>query len=114
MLIYLAKKRADAIDTMMHFGNITGLYEERRGTTSDQALAIVRQRNSLREKARATGDDTKLREFDAQVAEQQQQELQTRIERIDAWIATNRDRLEQEANDFARRRAEERKQQKHE
>jgi hypothetical protein len=99
----------DVLDRMDRaFHNITGLYEESLEIRHERQDSIVRQRNSLREKARETGDDTKLREFDAQVAEQQQQELQTRIERIDDWIATNRDRLEQEANDFARRRAEER------
>lgn len=94
------KELADRID--QSFDNVTGLYETIHGSVSDKRLAVVRQRRVLREEARATGDDSKLHAFEVEVAERRQQELETRIERIDAWIAANRERLEQEAVDYAR------------
>ena len=101
----------DVLDRMeFHFGNISGVYKQRRGTTSDKAVDIARQRMALRREARETGDDTKLREFEAEVAAQQQAELELRIERIDAWIERNRDRLEREAEEYAEERRREREQ----
>src|SRR5690606_30469498 len=91
----------DRID--LHFGNISGLYEEQRGSVSDKALAVIRQRMALQQDARATGDDTKLREFEAKLAERQRQELETRIERIEQWFTANRERLERDAEEYAAR-----------
>ena len=101
-----AAERTDPVPTELlnrmdsYFNNITGLYEESSSIRRERLDAIVRQRNSLHQEARATGDDSKLREFEAELAERQRQELETRIERVDAWIAANRERLEQEAVAF--------------
>lgn len=89
------KDVVDRVDQSLK--NITGLYEPRRGTNCDKTVAIARQRIALQQKARETGDDTMLREYEAEVAAQQQAELELRIDRIDAWVARNRDRLERKA-----------------
>jgi hypothetical protein len=59
---------------------------------------------ALQKKASETGDDRELREFEEQHAEQQRKVFEQRIERIDAWIAANRDRLERQAREFGRER----------
>ncbi|TVQ52850.1 MAG: hypothetical protein EA377_09335 [Phycisphaerales bacterium] len=95
------------IDT--YFGNVSRLYIDRRSAEWSRRWVEYRdERIALQEEARETGDDTKLREFEAEVAAQQQAELELRIERIDAWIDENRDRLEQEAEEYHRERMRER------
>lgn len=94
------------IDT--YFGNVSGLYVDPRSAEGNRRWLEYRDRRlALREVARETGDDTKLREFEAEVAAQQEAELERRIERIDAWVARNRDRLEREAEACAEERRRE-------
>lgn len=92
---------AQLVDRMdASFQNITGLHRDRRASMSSDEIEHRNKRLKLWQEARETGDDTKLREFEAELAERQRQELETRIERIDAWITANRERLEQEAVAF--------------
>ncbi len=94
------------IDT--YFGNISGSYVDLRSAEGHQRWIEYRDRRmALREEARETGDDTKLRAFEAEVAAQEQAELELRIERIDAWVARNRNRLEREAEAYAEQRRRE-------
>lgn len=90
-----------------HFNNISGQYRDPRAQISKEQREQRDRLIALRREARETGDDTKLREFKAEVAAQQQAELELRIERIDAWIVGNRDRLEQEAEEYQRERMRE-------
>jgi hypothetical protein len=83
------------------FGNVSGLYIDPRSAEANRRFYERRDRRfELSSEAGETGDDTRLREYEAELAAQQRQELETRIERIDAWIAANRERLEQEAVAF--------------
>jgi hypothetical protein len=105
--ISLSRGQVDQIDH--YFENISGKYRNRR--TSEVHREAIRLRDklmALQDEVRTTGDDTKLREFEAELAEQQRQELELRIERIDAWIAENRERLEHEAEEYAEQRRRER------
>ena len=93
-------------DIDSYFGNVSGMYQS-RNKRMDRAVSIVQQRNELRDEARETGDESKLREFEAELAAQQESELERRIERIDTWIARNRNRLERQAEAYHRERMRE-------
>ncbi len=97
----LSKNLLDLMDS--YFGNISGMHVEHR-VQQERTIAIIRQRDELTKEAKETGDDTKLREFEAELAAKQKAELEERIEKIDAWIAGNRERLEAEAEAYARGR----------
>lgn len=95
------------IDT--YFDNVSGLFLDPRSAEGHRQWIKYRdERMALQMEASETGNDTKLREFEAETAEQQRKELELRIERIDAWIAENRERLVQEAEEFAEQRERER------
>ncbi len=96
------KGMVDAIDAV--FENISGLYRNPRAALTHKEIERRDRRFEFMQEARETDDDTKLREFEAELAAKQQAELEERIEKIDAWIAANRERLEAEAEAYARER----------
>lgn len=84
-----------------YFGNISGMYRDPRAPLTEEELEQRDKRLALMQEARETGDDTKLREFKEEIAEQQRKEFEQRVEKVNDWIEANRERLEQEAEAFA-------------